>query len=672
MSYTNKPLKTIGALLTGISGYDSMPWEDPARYPVPPGAPAPIPQPKDYMWTATFTVTPQYHSSRLSRAPGTYTGMDITVGQWVANTISGQAWQITKITEKTDTSVVLVLHDVYRYNTFRDINGVGGAEPPLGKYIIFDLSDSGIPQIDPVPETGVSPQFSQNLNSRFEYNNLQYDYPLYQAGNSFKVGDVIAADDIQHRFVLADEVYRIVIGRVTSISDVKPGWFTIDPVQKVVDFLDYLPGQVGDMIYTDGEQLTVDKIGPQVYVKLRDYTVSEVASKNTGNVIAGNVFQVNGVNVTVTGVGSTADLVYNINQVSAETGVSAAQIAAPNTVYTGAINNMYGEPALFAALNPATAYINGVPVVFNEASEDPGYMGYARIKQMVSVINKANIPNVTAQQHGLISMSITNSTGGAIDITNQTPDSNGLLFAGDNSATCLPLHVPATTQSILKLTAVDSRPINLLDVSGTPTRTLGLVSVENGVKAAGLYVKDGLRSASTTVVSDKSQLSALQPMSGDSAFVINSGDESGNNAGEWSLWIFDGRQWVQTSNQDSATTDAKSLEYTLAYNDEASVDIGEISTGRRVALITVEVTEAFNTAASLSVGYRIINNNDPEASADGLMQSAVIDLTTPGIYTSSSSVLFGTDTASGDVMITCTYVSNNASAGTAQIIVTYV
>ena len=672
MSYINKPLKTIGALLTHITGYASMPWEDPSKYPVPPGAPTPSPQPRDYMWVGTFTVTPQYHSSKLSRAPGTYNGMDITVGQWIANAITGQAWQIVKITEKIEASVELILHDVYRYNTFRDINGLGGAEPPMGRYIIFDLSSAGLPQIDPIPETGVSPQFSQNLNSRFEYNNLQYDYPLFQSGNTFKVGDVIAADAVQHRFVLADEVYRIVIGRVTSISDIKPGWFTIDPVQKVVDFLDYLPGQVGDMIYTDGDQLTTDKIGPQVYVKLRDYTASEVVSKNAGPAAAGDVFQLNGVNITITGSGSAADLAYNINLVSADTGVSAAQILAPNTINTGVINNMYGEPALFAAINPATAYINGVQVIFNEASSDPGYIGYARIQQMVSTINRANIPNITAQQTGLISMSITNSSGGAIDITSQTPDSNGLLFAGDYSATCLPLHTPATSQSILKLTAVDSRPIDLLDVKGTPTHTFGLVSVENGVKAAGLYVKDGLRSASTTVVTDKAQLSALQPMAGDSAFVIDSGDASGNNAGEWSLWMFDGRQWVQTSNQDSATTDAKSLEYTLAHNDAASVDIGEISTGRRVALITVEVTEAFDTAATLSVGYRIINSNDPEESADGLMQSAVIDLTTTGIYTSSSSVLFGTDTASGDVMITCTYADNNASMGTAQIIVTYV
>ena len=135
--------------------------------------------------------------------------------------------------------------------------------------------------------------------------------------------------------------------------------------------------------------------------------------------------------------------------------------------------------------------------------------------------------------------------------------------------------------------------------------------------------------------------------------------------------MFDGAYWVIISNQDSAATDAKSLEYTFAYNAPAEMTVGHISTGRRVTLITVEVTEAFDNSAALSIGYDI-NNSAPVSMPSGLMRPEIIDLTVPGIYTCSSSILFGTDTPSGDVTVTATYDSGGATTGTAQIIVSYI
>ena len=670
MGFINTPIKTIGAALIGLTGLQTLPWDDQSQYPVVPGSPLPPPILREFTWVAEFLITAQTHSSTASRLPGQYDGIDVTVGQWVADSVTGEAWQIIEVREKTPTYVKVVLQDVYRYNTYRDPAGTGFGIPNVGNYIIFNLSDAGLPQIDPVPEFGISAYFSQNLSSRFEYINTQYDFALYQTGNTFKAGDVISANDITNSFVLADNANRIVVGRVTSVSNVKEGWFTVNPVQKIVDFLDWLPGDVGDIIYSDGTQLTTANDGPQVYVKLRNNTQSVTTGNSITPASTGAVMQLNGVDVTFTG-STMADTADDINSVYAETGVYASLVFPAQSIVTGEVTNIYGEPALYAISNPASIRLNGILVTFNIASTEPGYTEYARPAEMARSINQANIPNIIAVADPVSTLRITNTSGGEIYISDQLPDSNGVNFAGANSATGFQLHTPAVADHVLCLTADDSRAINLLDVLGTPTAELGIVSVENGIKAAGMYIKDGLRNATSTVVSNLAQLNQLNPVAGDSAFVIDSVDVDGNNSGEWSLRMYDGAYWVIISNQDSAATDAKSLEYTFAYNAPAETTVGHISTGRRVTLITVEVTEAFDNSAALSIGYDI-NNSAPVSMPSGLMRPEIIDLTVPGIYTCSSSILFGTDTPSGDVTVTATYDSGGATTGTAQIIVSYI
>lgn len=669
MGFINTPIKTIGAIVRSTTGIQTLPWPNIADYPVPPGAPSPSPVPKDYVWEVVLSVTKQGHSSVTSRSPGKYTGMDVAVGQWIADSVSGQAWQITEVREKTDTQVRVLVQDVYRYNTFRAPSGLGRADPQPGYYIIFNLSDSGIPQIDPVPEFGVSSSFAQNLNSRFEYINTQYDFALYQENNTFQEGDVIAADNDTNTFLLADGTHRVVLGRVTSISNEKPGWFTINPVQKIVDFLDYLPGNIGDMVYYDGADLTLDAKGPQVYVVLRKQTPSQTTGKNATPPLAGNVLQINGVNITFTGDDMMA-AVSDINLHTPDTGVTADTAVAAKSVHSARyITSIYGEIALYAASNPATAKINGVTVIFDITAPDPGYEEYARAAQIADAINRANIPDITASSPTLTDLTITNSAGGEINITDQTPDINGVYFAGPDSGAGIPTYTPANTDGVLRLTAVDARAINLLDVTGVPTELLGLVSVENGIKAAGMYIRDGLRSAKTTVVADLQQLDTLDPIAGDGAFVIDSADQLGNNSGEWSMWVYDGAIWVKTSTHDSATTDARSLEATLAHDSAEDVVVGNISTGRRITLITVDVTEPFDLDASLAIGYSIASAADENTGS--LMTPETIDLTTLGVYTGSSSILFGTDTPAGDVTINAKYIGNGATTGTAQIIVSY-
>lgn len=677
MAFLNVPLKSIQATITAVLGTASMPWYNPTGFPVIPPNPTPPPVNKDFKWRITMSISNQTQSAYNTRAPGVYNGQDVTVGQWIANLTTGQAWQIITIESKTTTTVTAIIQDIYRYNTFRDVSGAGNGSPNTGTYVIFNIGETGVPEIDPVPPAGTSANFGINLQSRFEYINLQYDFPLYQSGNTFVVGNTIAADASTNSFVLADEDNRIVVGNITSISDTIPGWFTINPVQKVVDYLDFLPGGIGDIIYsslTVPGALTVTPGGSQVYIKLRDDTSSISLSTLPGPTTPGNIFQLNEVDITVLAPANATAVANATNLQSSQTGVSASLTLLPTTVQTNnaLISSLYGEPALWAASAPATATINGVSVTFNVASTDVGYVGYARAAQMAQVINAANIPNIVASTPTTLVLLLTDAAGGAITIVNGTSDINGVPFAGSHSGSGLALSTAASTASQIKFTAVDARAINFLDVVGTPIEDFGLVSVENGDKACGLYIANGLRTATSTVVANLSAMNALSPLIGDQAYVIDSNDGNGNNVGEWSLWLYNGVAWVETSNQDSSTVDAKSIEYILTSSNPANINIGSISTGRRVSLITVEVTIPFTGPDTLSIGYTVNNPSFPPPVPAGLMVTSMIDLTVAGTYTTQTDILFGVDTQQGDVMITGTYTNAGSVSGTAQIIVSYI
>ena len=677
MAFLNIPLKSIQLNTTDVVPIETMPWYNPTDFPVQPGNSQPVPYQRAYRWLITCDVLPQLQSSYLTRQPGQYNGQDISVGQWIANTTTGAAWQIISVTNKTSFSVQFIVQDIYRYNTFKDPTQQGNGIPPGGYYVTFNVSDSGVPEIDPVPEVGVSANFFTNLLSRFEYINLQYDFPLYQAGNNFQLNDVVGTDSTTNTFVLASNSSIIPVGRVTSVSDTIPGWFTINPVQKITDFLDTLPGGIGDIIYTDPNNpggLTLTPGGSQIYLKIRDNTQSVSYSLPDSSSTPGNVFQINGQDATIGGSGNLDDLVTATNLVASLSGVNASKVLVPSVDTTDhmLLSPTYGEPLLSVAGTPASATINGTLVRFDISSTDSGYAGYARAAEMAQSINNANIPNIVASTAGTSTLIITNTAGSAITIVNGSADTNGVYFAGTASGSGLLTSVAASTQHRVEFLAVDSRPINFLDVVGSPTGDYGLISVENGIKACGMYIAEGVRTSTSTVVTNLAQLNALQPYVGDQAYVIDSNDGNGNNVGEWSLWLYDGTTWVETSNQDSATTDAKSLEYTVISSSPLGINIGTISTGRRVTLITVEVTEPFNNAATLSIGYQVDNPTPPAPEPAGLMSSGLIDLSAAGTYTTSTDILFGTDTPQGDVTITANYVANGSATGSAQIIVSYV
>jgi hypothetical protein len=87
-----------------------------------------------------MTVADQTQSSYLTRQPGQYNGMDISVGQWIGNLVTGQVWQIISVTAQSATAVTVTVEDIDRYNTFRDPSGTGNGTPNSGYYVVFTVS----------------------------------------------------------------------------------------------------------------------------------------------------------------------------------------------------------------------------------------------------------------------------------------------------------------------------------------------------------------------------------------------------------------------------------------------------------------------------------------------------------------------------------------------------
>lgn len=677
MTFQHVPVKAIPVIIDTQEPYQYMGFSNVAEYPLAPGSEAPAPGPLAFRWTVNMSVLSQNHSSKYTRQPGVYNGYDIEVGNWIAEVNSGMCYQIVSVTEKTDTSIQCVVQDMFRYNTFRDASQTGiGGEPAAGfNYVVFGVLDNGAPVIDPKPDLVVGPAFWENLSSRFNYIDIQHNFSLMQRGNTFQVNDIIAVDPETNSFVKASSEQYLTVGVVTSVSDTMPNWFTVNPVSKVDDLINYLPGDVGDIIYSDKDipgKLTAEPSGRPVYLKLRNNGRTQIKSLTNATATPGFAFQINGATIEVPAPGNMTAIVDAINAVSTETGVIASVDLVDKVVQFQ--SDLIGpRNYLSTSGTTAKATINGVEVEFDLAQSWGNDLTSAGPDAMASAINATGIPGIVASSTLNSGLILTNTTGGSITIVNVRADSNGTMFAGANSASGLPLSSLAATAQCIVLTADDARAINLTNVLGSPLLQLGLVSAENAQKAAALYVGAGLRQASNTVCADLAARDALSAYIGDQAYVINSDDGDGNYVNQWSTWVWTGSEWSLLLRQSAANVDSKTVVYDITPTTAASFDIETITTGRRIVLISVVVTTAFNGSPTLNLGYTI----DTTVNTSGLMADALIDLQTLGTYNADTAVRFGTGgtegaATTGDVTLTGSFSAGGATAGTAKIIISYV
>ena len=620
--------------------------------------------PKPYRWRIVVNITEQTHSSHLTRLQGAYNGIDVSVGDWVADRATGTAVRIIGIDAKTETRVVLTVEDVYRYNTFRSPTGKGIFQTPA-MVIIFELNQDHIPVIDPVPSGGVGPTFTANLFSRFQNFTGENNVLIEQEGHGLVTGDIVAVDPVNNKFVKASSQYRNIIGRI-STEGPGPNHFIFDPITTVLTF-DRLEGQVGDILYSklDGDGITLENTGIPVYIKLQDYTKTSTRGTNSGGTTPGNIIIVNGVEVTIGGTGSVQDVADAINATTDQHQVTATAELGENQV-SNTESHSYGEPAAFVSNGPQIS-INGQVVTFTSSvvGEEtyPGNPGLALEEDFAVDINNAGIPNIVAVGEDN-KLTIINTSGGDIVLANVKNDANGTPMLspsqGTSSATGIVegLYV-ATTERFLRIEGPDAGEVTLANSTANGTNNvlddLGIYTVENGQKARALYVANGVHKGESYTVDTDAQRLALSPWTGDTVFVKDSGN------GEWAYWVYAEDKWELIATQDSARTDADTLSMTFNYNDTGELYIGTVSDGSRVSNVTVEViTPVDDINATLNVG-------DSEDNAR-LMSDAIIDLTQAGTYTFTPSHVYSTGS---DVDLNAYFDPASSTQGQIKVVISY-
>lgn len=655
MRYIDIPAKVISGTVFSSIGLDLWPYNDGSGDPFWEGGSSP----RSYKWEIVISVEPQTHSSHRTRRPYMYDGTDISVGNYVASQQDGTALEIVSILEKTPTMIRCVVEDVMRYNTFRDSKGSGnGIFPTPSSVIVFEINETGFPVVDPIPATGVGSFFYPNLMSRFENIDQNFNFMLYKPMHGFKVDDLISADSVNNTFVKSDSKHPYVIGKVTY-TEFGPDYFMISPIQKVDSKLPMLPGEVGGVLYvstTNPGEYALTGLQP-VMIKLRDNTRSWTVGNVSGATTAvGSSFELNKVLCTVGGTGSTQDFVDAVNAFTALHKVTASMVLSETKV-SSTLPLFYGEPAFDLTTGSVpTAIINGTVVEFK--TTDSGMMqygiAYCLEEDMVVDINAANIPNILATYTNN-TITLVNSVGGEIRIENGVGDVGGVMFAGPNSASGMVEYTAPSTNQVVRLDADDARAIDLLDVYGSAVTDFGLYSVENGNKAAGMFIEQGIRKADTYVVATIAARDSLNTLFGDQCFVENKGN------GEWGHYIYTlDNEWVKIADKDSSETDSQTASVEITAGGSTYGEIHKVSNGRRVTFVTVTVLEPFDAPAYVTVGDNAV--------FDRLMGADQSDLSSIGSYSTTPSFVYSTG---GDVSIIFDFNPAGSTTGRAKVAISY-
>ena len=623
---------------------------------------------KYYRWTVTFSVTEMNHGSHLTREEKKYNGLDVIVGDWIAGATTGQCLKIISITSKTRTTVVAVVEDVLRYNTFKSATGNGIFSN--GGCIVFALNEDGIPLLDPLPGIAAS-DFYATVVSRFGYLNPQLNYILHQNAHGFVEGDVVAAHTTGFIKANVDTMSKM----IGTVIDAGPGpnQFIIAPNNRIIDFDPKIPGNQGDYIYiqNDGSLGTTDT-GKAAFLNIQNAIPSVLEGTiDDPQVPVGHTMKLNGQTVTFSGSGANCDIseiVSSINGSFASHFVTASTLTTATTVTSDTSAVAYG---LVGGYVPFSAYIDSGSgnTLINFTTSTAGQATYGIsvgiAEDMATDITAGGIDNLTATFTGNNRLVLTEANGNAITISNNTNDSNNKPFVGTSNVSGIPASIASPGTQKLKVTRTDGGEILIFESTEYFREGTGIASGHTGQYPLAMNIEQGLRTAGTTVVATIAARDALTAEAGDGAYVLNKGD------GEWGQYIYSGSAWVMTSNEDSATTDARTLTTTFTmpasgFGTATTQLLGNVSPGRRLLNVSVDVTNAF-VGASSTPNIQVGTLADPDAyvpaTSNAIDEATSFEATPNYLYPS-------TETQDLEVRARCTH--NGASAGTVVVKLTYV
>ena len=619
---------------------------------------------KYYRWEITFSVTQQLHGSHLTRDDFKYNGLDVVVGDWIAEATSGDCWKVISISAKSSTSVTAIVEDWLRYNTFRASNGNGA--PSNGSGVIFSLNEKGIPMLDPLP-TSTAAAFYPTLASRFEYLNPQTNYVLEQTAHGFTKGDIVAVSSTGFSKANTSTMARM-IGVVTEAGP-GPNQFMILPNNQIIDFDPTIPGNQGDYVYVSSTgAFTTSDTGKIAFLKVQAAMPTVLDGTGTNpSVPDTHVIQLNAKTVTFAGTGgANATLTQMVSQINAvaNTSVVATSFATKNIVTSDPSSAIYGLVGGYPNFSVAIDSGSGNTVV-NFTTSGSVYSGVATPQDMRTDINAANIPNLTVTATATV-LTFTEENGNAITFANGTPDANANPFAGGSSLTGIGVTNASPGTSKLKLTRADGGPIDIYEGTEHFRINTGISSGHTGMYPLAMNIEQGIRTGGTTLVNNISARDGLTSLAGDQAYVTNKGD------GEWGLYMYDGSSWVQISDQDSSTVDAKTLTVNFdmpvgGFGTSTTTNMGNISPGRKIQSISVDVSEAFSGHSGGSPNIEVGTTADPDAYCD----SPSNDLTSSGSYICNPEYVYpSSETQDVTVRARCNHY--NASAGNVTVKLTYV
>jgi len=568
---------------------------------------------KYYQWTVTFSVTEQLHGSHLTRDDFKYNGLDIVVGDWLGQASSGDCWKVISVTSKTTTSVTCIVEDWLRYNTFRASNGNGA--PSSGSGVIFSLNEKGIPMLDPLPGT-VAASFYPTVASRFEYLNPQTNYVLEQTAHGLSKGDIVAVSGSGFSKANTSTMAKM-IGVVTEAGP-GPNQFMILPNNKIVDFEPSIPGSQGDYVYVSSSgEFTTSDTGKIAFLKIQDAIPTTLTGTVNDPTIPDNhAITLNTKTVTFAGTGGAnatlAQMVATINGVSGHS-VVASSVPTPNAINSDPSNAIYG---LVGGYTPFSAYIDSGSgnTLVNFTTNGSQYSNVSTPEDMETDIKAANIANLTVSATATV-LTLTEENGNAINFTNANADSNSNHFAGGSSLTGFDLTNASPGTNKLLLTRADGGPIDIYEGTENFRVSTGIASGHTGMYPLAMNIEQGIRTGGTTLVASISARDALSSQAGDQAYVTNKGD------GEWGLYLYTGSAWVEVSNQDSATVDAKTLTTTFTmpvggFGTSTTQNLGNISPGRKIQSVSIEVNTTFVGHSGGEPNIEIGTQADPDVYCD--------------------------------------------------------
>jgi hypothetical protein len=662
------PAKIISGNATSIVALESWMYNDNMGDPWWVGAGA-----NPCKWVIEATVNQVSHSSHLSRVPFMYSGLDITPGMWVAATNSSMALRINSISSMSDGSITFVAEDVDRFNTFNDSSSSGTGVFGAGEIFFFELGDDGLPAFNVMPVT-IDPFLLAQIESRFRVFNPSIQVPFYQIDHEFVEGNTLALDPTTQKFrnATAEDIFRV--GTVTA-SGPGPNYFFLEPLTKIITNLEPgLPGPIGGVVWLDaatGDMSTTEGSSKDaIYIKMTESTPSFTISTMTyPDGYNGWQFMLNEVLLTVNGTAvdpqPTSYFIDLINSTTSEHGVTAMMGSQPTKVIgTVGFPSTAANPAMVFTLNGATITVETPSLMINSFSGlTVGWWDFVR------AINEQT------QTHGVYSsvdpntgyITLENTSGDPINIVNITPSTsdvaNGFLTFTD--ACGFETSNPSGAAEYLKLVRADGGPIVISDFqaqNGQPAQlgafvtNAGINSVANGSLPLALVVDQSMYANTNYIVPNLAGRDSLANMRvGDQAYVQADAD------GKWAMYLYTASGWVKTAAWASANTDANSIEIGITPTSQASQSIGVVSESSRILNVTVQVTETFNTSATVSVG----TISDPEA----IMPAANVDLGTIGNYEIDSSFVY--DSSETDFGVYVYFSAGGSTAGAAQVIVSY-